>query len=357
MEQAEIVIIGGAWRSEFFLRVAKACPEMFRVGGMLIRDAAKGAAIEKEWGVRTYRNLDELLGVTKPLYAIVSIPRKAAPGVLAELTERRMPALCETPPADDIAGLAEVNELTKRSGRIQVAEQYIFQPLHGARMAVIEAGLLGTVTQAQVSVAHGYHGVSLIRRFLGVRNEPVKITAHRFVTPIVKGPDRFGPPKEEKIAPSKQPIAWLDFGERFGVFDFEGEYRSYIRSQRILVRGERGEINFSRVRHLVDHRTPMEFELEKLFTGRIGGQDGYCHDGVVGGGRYWWRNPFAMVSMGDDDIAVGTCMIKMAEYARGGESFYSLAEGSHDHYLGIMMDKAADSGQTIEVLPQPWATW
>jgi hypothetical protein len=355
MEQTQFVIIGGGWRSEFFLRVGRACPEKFRVGGMLIRDAAKGAKLQEEWGVPTYRNIDELFAATKPLFAVVSVPRKVAPEILTELTARRMPALCETPPAHDIAGLAQVNELTAKGGRIQVAEQYIFQPFHAARMAIIKAGLLGTVSQAQVSVAHGYHGVSLIRRFLGIQYEPVKITAMKFTSPIVKGPDRWGPPAEERIAPSNQPIAWMDFGERLGVFDFEGEYRSYIRSPRVLIRGERGEINQLRVRHLMDFRTPMEFELEKLFTGRIGGQDGYCHNGVIGGGRLWYENPFANVTLGDDDIAVGTCLLKMVDYVRGGEDFYSLAEASHDHYLGIMMDKAADCGQKIEVAPQPWA--
>jgi hypothetical protein len=244
-----------------------------------------------------------------------------------------------------------VNELTARGGRIQVAEQYIFQPFHAARMAVIKADLLGTVSQAQVSVAHGYHGVSLIRRFLGVGREPVKITACKFTSPIVKGPDRWGPPAEEKIAPSNQTIAWMDFGGRLGVFDFEGEYRSYIRSPRVLIRGERGEMNQMRVRYLMDFKTPMEFEFEKLFTGRIGGQDGYCHNGVIGGGRWWYENPFANVTLGDDDIAVGTCLLKMVDYARGGDDFYSLAEAGYDHYLGIKMDEAVSSGSAIEVAP------
>lgn len=47
-------------------------------------------------------------------------------------------------------------------------------------MAIVKAGLLGEVTQAQVSAAHGYHGISLIRRYLGIKYEPVKITARRF---------------------------------------------------------------------------------------------------------------------------------------------------------------------------------
>ncbi len=225
MERSDFVIIGGAWRSEFFLRAAKACPERFRVSGMLVRDAVKGAAIETEWGVRTYRNLDELLAAANPLFAVLSVPRQVAPGILAELSERRVAALCETPPADDLKGLGEVNSLTARGARIQVAEQYIFQPFHAARMAVVKAGLLGEVAQAQVSAAHGYHGISLIRRYLGIKSEPVKITARRFVSPVVKGPDRSGPPTQEKIDPSNQVLAWLDYGSRLGVFDFEGEYR------------------------------------------------------------------------------------------------------------------------------------
>ena len=39
---------------------------------------------------------------------------------------------------------------------------------HQAQFAVAQSGRLGLITQAQVSAAHGYHGISVIRRFLGV---------------------------------------------------------------------------------------------------------------------------------------------------------------------------------------------
>jgi predicted dehydrogenase len=94
MEQTQFVIVGGGWRAEFYLRVARACPEKFRVSGMLVRDAAKGEKLEEEWDVRTYRNMDDLFAAAKPLFAVVSVPRKVAPEILAELTLRRMPTLC-----------------------------------------------------------------------------------------------------------------------------------------------------------------------------------------------------------------------------------------------------------------------
>jgi hypothetical protein len=55
------------------------------------------------------------------------------------------------------------------------------------------------------------------------------------------------------VVQSEQQIAYLDFGKQLGVFDFTGDqYRSWIRSPRLLVRGDRGEISMTRARYLKD---------------------------------------------------------------------------------------------------------
>ena len=51
MSPVNFGIIGGGWRSLFFLRIAAELPERFRVGGMLVRDPDKGRALEQKWGV------------------------------------------------------------------------------------------------------------------------------------------------------------------------------------------------------------------------------------------------------------------------------------------------------------------
>jgi predicted dehydrogenase len=350
------VIVGGGWRAAFFLLAARELPERFVVRGVCARDPAKRERLAATWGVPTFATVDELLGATRPLFAVVSLPCTVAMGVLEELTRRGLPALTETPPAADVDGLARVNELTGRGGRIQVAEQYIFQPFHSARIAVARSGLLGKISQAQVSFTQGYHGISLMRHFLGIGFEPVRITARRFESPVIKGPDRAGPPVVEKIIPIKQTIGWFDFGERLGVFDFAtDQHRSYVRSDRVLLRGERGEINQKRVRHVLDFRTPMEFELDRLDTGLNGNMEGYYHKGIVGGGRWWYENPFAPARLADDEIAVATAMARMVDYARGGEDFYSLAQASHDQYLSLMMEQAVVRGETVEANAQAWA--
>jgi len=355
MEPADIVIIGGGWRAGFFLLAARELPRLFTIRGIHTRDTARRERLSATWGVPAFASVDELVSATKPLFAVVSLPPAVAIEVLEELTRRGVPALTETPPATDLESLARVNKLTARGGRIQVAEQFIFQPLHAARIAVGRSDLLGKLSQAQISFTHGYHGISLIRHYLGIGFESCKITAKRFESPVLKGPDRAGPPTEEKIVTANQTLAWFDFGDRLGVYDFaDNQHRSYVRSDRILLRGERGEINQTRVRHVLDFRTPMEFDLTRLEAGQNTSLEGYYHKGIVGGGQWWYQNPFPNARLADDEIAVATALQKMSDYARGGPDFYPLAEASHDQYLSLMMEQAVTTGQPVDANAQTW---
>lgn len=349
-------IIGGGWRAEFFLRVAAALPERFSVTGMVVRDRAKGAALEEKFGVKTHRDLDALLRSSDPMFVVVSVPWEVAPVMLTELAGRGVPALCETPPAPDVRRLAELYELVRGGATIQVAEQYIFQPMHAARLAVAESGKLGRVSQAQVSAAHGYHGVSLIRHLLGVAFEDARIRAFRFTSPIVAGPGRGGPPPAEKTGQSVQTIAHLDFGDRLGVYDFTGDqYFSWVRSPRLLVRGERGEINNRSVKYLADFLTPIDAELLRQDAGQDGNLEGYHHKGILVGDEWVYRNPFIPARLADDEIAVATCLDKMGEHVRGGPDFYSLAEAAQDRYLDILIAQALEAGEEVTSTPQAWA--
>jgi predicted dehydrogenase len=287
---------------------------------------------------------------------VLSVSKPASPGLLHQLAEREMPVLAETPPAPDLAGLIDLYQLTRRGARIQVAEQYAFQPAHAARIAVAQSGKLGTVSQAQVSVTQEYHAISLIRKLTGLRFENATITAHRFVSPIVAGPNRQGPPKEEKIVNINQTIAYLDFGDKLAIYDFANDqHRSWIRSSRVLVRGERGEINFNRVKYLEDYLTPVTLDLERQDAGQEGNMEGYFHRGILLGDEWIYRNPFAPARLTDEEIAVATCLAKMADYAQGGPDFYSLVEAAQDHYLGLMMAEAVTSGKPVQTTTQIWA--
>ncbi len=351
-----IGMIGAGWRAEFFLRIAQALPEQFNLRRILVRNPEKAAAVTAMWQVETVQTLDELLKPSDLDFVIVSVPWAVSPVMLRELADRKMPALAETPPGPDLDGLTALHELTKRGAKIQVAEQYQFQPAHAARLAIARSGKLGTVTQAQVSAAHGYHGINLIRGLLDVEYETVTIRAFTFASPLVASPNRNGPPAEESISTSKQTIAYLDYGDKLGVFDFTGDqYFSWIRSPRILVRGERGEINNTTVRYLQDFKTPVEMELRRMHAGQDGNLEGYYFKGLLLGDEWIVRNPFAPARLADDEIAIAHCMQQMMDYINGGPGYCSLAQGSQDHYLSLMINRAVESGEAVRCEPQVWA--
>ena len=350
-------IIGGGWRTTFFLQIARLLPEHFQIGGLLVRDAEKGQVLKATWGVPIYSTLDELLREADLQFVVVCVPWSVTPVILKELAERKVPALAETPPAPDLAGLISLQPLIKAGAKIQVAEQYQFQPLHAARLTIAKSGNLGTITQAQLSVAHGYHGISLIRKLLNVAFDCATITARSFVSPLVAGPDRVNQfPVQEEIKPSKQVIASLDFGDKLGTYDFtDDQYFSWIRSPRLLIRGERGEINNTHVRYLENVQTPITFELQRQNAGENGNLEGFYLKGIFGGNEWLYQNPFVPGRLSDDEIAIASCLDHMAHYVEGGPEFYSLAEASQDHYLSMMIDQAVARREPITTSLQPWA--
>jgi len=349
-------IVGAGWRSEFYLRIMKAMPERFHITGMVVRNAAKRPALEETWGVRTFATLDEMLASTSPSFVVTSVSWEANPGFLKELAARGIPVLSETPPAPDLPGLIEVNRLTDSGARIQVAEQYHLQPHHAALRALLARGLIGRPSQAQVSVGHGYHGISLVRRFLGIGFETPAITGLRFTSPIVVAPGKGGPQKDETAKDSIQEFYWLDFEDRLGLLDFtDDQYFGWIRNTRILVRGERGEILTDRIIYLKDHRTPIEAQLVRRTAGVGSNLEGNYLQGYIAGEEWVYHNPCAPASLADDEVAIASCLMKMDEYVKTGKDFYPLAEASQDHYLYLLSQQAVQEGRAIQAERQPWA--
>ena len=276
-------IVGAGWRSEFYQRVARACPEQMQLVGMVGRSPERAQGVAARFGVPLCASLEELARL-KPDFIVACVSRAQMIAVLRELAALGLPVLAETPPAETVEALGEVWALTQSGARMQVAEQYWAQPHHAARLALAASGKLGRISQVQVSVCHGYHGMSLMRRFLGVLFEPVTVTATSFTSPLVQGPGRNGPPVAEKIVNSTQVLARFDFGDRLGLYDFLGDmYFSYIRGQRLLVRGERGEIVDERAVYLQDVATPSAVTFTRHSAGPQWQPRGQLPQGHPGG--------------------------------------------------------------------------
>ncbi|MEK5235031.1 hypothetical protein NST99_04950 [Paenibacillus sp. FSL L8-0470] len=73
-------------------------------------------------------------------------------------------------------------------------------------------------------IAHGHHGISLIRQLLGIGFENAIIRAHNFRSSIIKGPQQSGPPVAEvRVRPGRRWPLWIWKPARR--FDFSRAWR------------------------------------------------------------------------------------------------------------------------------------
>lgn len=106
-------------------------------------------------------------------------------------------------------------------------------------------GCLGQIVSASVSLAHEYHGASLLRQILG---EPwdadYRIRVRRYTLPVTKTGDRYHIYTDGEEIRRVRTTATVEFADgKFALYDFDPEqYHSVIRHNRIHITGTRGEV-------------------------------------------------------------------------------------------------------------------
>ncbi|MBQ7887378.1 MAG: Gfo/Idh/MocA family oxidoreductase [Clostridia bacterium] len=348
MDKIRYAVAGNGWRALFFVRAAINLPEIFELTGVLCRTQEKARAFEREHGVRAVWTLDALLEA-KPDFVVSCQTKAVMPGVTMELLRRGVPVLSETPLATDEKTLREMRELQERTGTpLEMAEQYFLYPGHQARRALIEKGIVGDVHNVWMSMMHDYHGISMLRAYLGEESGPVTIRARKLTSPIVFTGGRPGPVAGGEIENEYRVLAQFDFGGgRVGMHDFAGsQYHSAIRTNHLRILGTRGEIFDDEVRWVQEDGRLANAKLT------------YHHDGITGtlraidfDGQRVYENPFRWdVAMTEDDIAVCTVMMRFAAALRGGEKHYPYA--FRDSYLSIKLTELAerDAAETVDAL-------
>ena len=348
MEKIRYAVAGTGWRAMFYVRAAKKLPEVFELTGVLCRTKEKAEAFEKANGVKAFDSLDALLE-TKPMFVVSCVSKPGMADMVMQLLERGMPALSETPLAIEMDKLGQLREIQERTGTpLEMAEQYFLYPGHAARLAVVKSGLLGDVTSCALSAMHDYHGISMLRAYLGEESGPVTMRARKVTSPIVVTGGRGGYVTDGEMGDEYRIFAQIDFGNgRLGLYDFAGtQYHSAIRSNHLRILGTRGEIFDDEVRFLREGNRPA---MARFVTHR---------DEITGtirtidfDGTRVYENPFRCdVAMDEDEIAICCVMRRFAARLSGGERHYPFA--FRDSFMAIMMSRlAAEDGQAeLDVL-------
>ncbi|MFR5337121.1 MAG: Gfo/Idh/MocA family protein, partial [Blautia producta] len=222
--KTRFIIIGFGWRADFFYRIAKMMPERFEISAGVLRTKQRAEEVAEKEGVYATENLDEALK-TNPDFAVLCVPRTIVKEYLVRLMEAGLPILCETPPAQNVKELCELWEETKRlKGRVQIIEQYFLQPYYAASLEIIRKGFLGETTGVMLSALHGYHAVSMFRKYLGIGFENCRIRGQKFISDITATNGREGFDQSGKKVQFERDWASIAFDNGKTAFlDFAGE--------------------------------------------------------------------------------------------------------------------------------------
>lgn len=339
-------VIGSGFRSSIYWEVAAGLAGVDCVGVVTRHPRALP--------VPEYDSVGALLRDHRVDFVVTCTTPAVTPQLIVESVGRGLPVLTETPPAWSADEIVDLWRTVGAAGLVQVAEQYHLMPLHAARLAAVQAGVVGRVGQVHVSSTQLYHAVSLLRRFLGVGLDAATVRASRFVAPLVDPLDRGGWKGDIEPHGATTTLATLDFGDgRSALYDFtDNQTRNLLRTRRLLVRGSHGELSDETVVRLHDATTITRTAFSRRQTGHDLDLNGYATDHIALGDQVYWRNPWPHARWSDDELAVAELLTRMSAWVHGeGPEPYPLAEGCTDQLLALAITEAADTDKAVRVAP------
>ena len=322
-------IIGAGWRSEFYLRIAALMPDTFKVSGIYIRNKQKQGEFSKKYNAPIFDTLEKLLE-TDYDFIVSCVNKTGICDTVRELGSKNIPLLTETPIGTSNKEIDDFLCEIKPDWRVQVAEQFHFMPRNAAIKSIIYSGILGEMTQVQLSCCHDYHAASLIKFFLNTGDEMPKGFSFTQSDTVNRYNSRAGLLSEPETVTAEEKFAFFKFKDKTAVYDFNYEqYFSDIRRSRILIRGTNGEILNDECTYL-KNGFPHSFSLQRNSYGANESLDGFTLVNITAEGNVLYENPFKSARLSDEEIAIATCLLNMKKYIDTGIPFYSLEEAAID---------------------------
>ncbi len=368
-----VAIIGTARRSSYMYGpVTQALPEDVTLVSVWGRSEPSAQRLGEELAVPWYTDLDKLMAETHPDIGIVSVAY-GANGIIGKMAvERGLHVLLETPiahdleEADDIIRIAEEQNL-----KIEVAEQFHRRPLEQLKLKLIASGLFGRVYVSFNDYAgHGYHGISVMRSYLGFDTRPLRVTGSVHTYDLEPhwsmNAGAFGPRRET------QEHGLIEFESgKVGIFHWtDVGYDSALRwwrSSRFMA--ERGMGITVGTGLDVEERlsllapggeAPRFITVERRWERCDGGAliAMIAHTGDPANPIVVWENPFRPKLQGrgaqwhDDEIGVAGCLMSLADAVRNGtQPSYGPLQARLDQELILAIRRSAERGGQPVSLP------
>lgn len=360
MGKYHFIIIGSGWRSLYYVRIAKAMPDILRLDAMYCRTQEKADKMAEEFSIHTTTSIEECVGY-KPDFAVVAVNKTSICDVSIEWMDRGITVLSETPAALDMDSLKKLYRYhmsdDKTDKKQVVAEQYREYPYNKARINLVNSGVLGDISCLNISIAHEYHGFSLIRAYLGIKpDENYTVSGKIYEFPTTQTLTRYDKFTDGRTAPKKRCVAAFEFESgKVAWYDFDSEqYRSPIRKNMIKVQGVRGELINDELYYLdennVGRKETIVTDINKVMTGNGNPNLAQVNEikKIAFGDKILYEPVWGLRGLSEDETAIATLMCKTAEYSRGQAlPPYSLENALADAYAAILLDEAVRTSNKV----------
>ena len=344
------LIVGAGHRARFYGRAAQTYPRLFRCM-YLCRSAEKAALVQAQTGLEATASLERAEAL-RPDFVVVAVTKTAMAAVAAEWVERGYPVLTETPAGATPQDLALLWRLHREGKRLVTCEQYHRYPILAAGLRAVEEGRLGEPQSAYLSLCHDYHAFSLLRRMLRAAGESYTLRGCRTQSPVVETDSRQGAILDGRTAVKNRDLVHIAFASgKTAVYDFSGlQYRSYLRSRHLTLRGERGEWTDTRLLLLDQEGLPKTEPLLPDLPARYRCLDTQDLRDL----RRAWSPVLNMETL-QDEYAVATVLLDMGDYLQGGPEPYPFREALEDAWFWLRLEEAvAHPWQETASRPMPW---
>lgn len=360
MGKYHFIIIGSGWRSLYYVRIAKAMPDILRLDAMYCRTQEKADKMAEEFSIHTTTSIEECVGY-KSDFAVVAVNKTSICDVSIEWMDRGITVLSETPAALDMDSLKKLYRYhmsdDKTDKKQVVAEQYREYPYNKARINLVNSGVLGDISCLNISIAHEYHGFSLIRAYLGIKpDENYTVSGKIYEFPTTQTLTRYDKFTDGRTAPKKRCVAVFEFESgKVAWYDFDSEqYRSPIRKNMIKVQGVRGELINNELYYLdennVGRKETIVTDINKVMTGNGNPNLAQVNEikKIAFGDKILYEPVWGLRGLSEDETAIATLMCKTAEYSRGQAlPPYSLENALADAYAAILLDEAVRTSNKV----------
>jgi predicted dehydrogenase len=368
-KKLRVAILGAGRRSDYLYGpLVKGMSDDVELVAVWARRAAPARALGKSLGVPAYTDVEKLKRETGADIGIVSVSQAGNGEVGLMAVEAGLHLLIETPIAQKLSDADRMIAAAKRNRvKIEVAEQFHRRPLEAIKLKLIESGIFGRVHSSFNDFAgHGYHGVSVMRSYLGFDARPLTVSGAVHQYPLLPHTQRHGRKGEMKAETQEHGLIEFE-GGRLGVYHWTSVgYDSPLRwwrSSRFLA--ERGMGITVGVHIDVEERMstlapggeqPLFITLERRLERVDGGAllAMVAHTGDPKQPLVRWDNPFRPAVQGhgmqwhDDEIGVAGCLMSLVNAIRGKtEPTYGALQGRLDQELILGIRLSAKMGQPV----------